>query len=84
MMGNIQSLDIQVPHEIVITQQRGDAAAILRSISKWLERAGPLNGKNSKNVVARDERGRRLKGFSGGPGRPLGSRNKLSEDFLRD
>jgi hypothetical protein len=42
MMGNIQSLDIQVPHEIVITQQRGDAAAILRSISKWLERAGPL------------------------------------------
>jgi hypothetical protein len=55
-----------------------------RSISKWLERAGPLNGKNSKNVVARDERGRWLKGFSGGPGRPLGSRNKLSEDFLRD
>jgi hypothetical protein len=55
-----------------------------RSISKWLERAGPLKGKNSKNVVARDERGRWLKGFSGGPGRPLGSRNKLSEDFLRD
>jgi hypothetical protein len=42
------------------------------------------NGKNSKNVVARDERGRWLKGFSGGPGRPLGSRNKLSEDFLGD
>jgi hypothetical protein len=38
------------------------------------------NGKNSKNVVARDEHGRWLKGFSGGPGRPLGSRNKLSED----
>ena len=42
------------------------------------------NGKNSKSVVARDEHGRWLKGFSGGPGRPLGSRNKLSEDFLGD
>jgi hypothetical protein len=43
-----------------------------------------INGKNSKNVVARDESGRWLKGYSGGPGRPLGSRNKLSEDFLCD
>ena len=42
------------------------------------------NGKNSKSVVARDEHGRWLKGFSGGPGRPLGSRNKLNEDFLCD
>ena len=42
------------------------------------------NGKNGKSVVARDERGRWLKGFSGGPGRPLGSRNKLSEHFLCD
>ena len=39
---------------------------------------------NNGNVVARDERGHWLKGFSGGPGRPVGSRNKLSEDFLRD
>ena len=43
-----------------------------------------INGKNSKNLVARDEHGRWLKGYSGGPGRPLGSRNKLSEDFLCD
>jgi hypothetical protein len=42
------------------------------------------NGKNSKSVVARDERGRWLKGYYGAPGRPLGSRNKLSEDFLCD
>jgi hypothetical protein len=42
------------------------------------------NGKTSKNVVARDEHGRWLKGFSGGPGRPPGSRNKLNEDFLHD
>lgn len=42
------------------------------------------NGANNKNVAVRDERGRWLKGFSGGPGRPLGSRNKLSEDFLGD
>jgi hypothetical protein len=42
------------------------------------------NGKNGKSVVTRDEHGRWLKGFSGGPGRPLGSRNKLNEDFLCD
>ena len=37
------------------------------------------------NVVAiRDERGRYLKGMRGGPGRPLGSRNKLREDFFAD
>ena len=37
------------------------------------------------NVVAlRDERGRYLKGMPGGPGRPLGSHNKLRDDFLAD
>ena len=37
------------------------------------------------NVVAlRDERGRCLKGMPGGPGRPLGSHNKLRDDFLAD
>jgi hypothetical protein len=37
------------------------------------------------NVVAiRDERGRYLKGMPPGPGRPLGSRNKLREDFFAD
>ena len=37
------------------------------------------------NVVAiRDERGRYLKGMPGGTGRPLGSRNKLREDFFAD
>ncbi len=40
--------------------------------------------RNNNNVVARDQRGRWLKGFSGGPGRPLGSRNKLTEEFLAD
>jgi hypothetical protein len=37
------------------------------------------------NVVAiRDERGRYLKGMPPGPGRPLGSRNKLRDDFFAD
>ncbi len=37
------------------------------------------------NVVAiRDKRGRYLKGMPGGPGRPLGSRNRMREDFLTD
>ena len=37
------------------------------------------------NVVAiRDERGRYLKGIAGGPGRPLGSRNKMRDDFFAD
>jgi hypothetical protein len=38
----------------------------------------------SNGVAIRGERGRYLKGMPGGPGRPLGSRNKLSEDFLGD
>jgi hypothetical protein len=32
----------------------------------------------------RDERGRYLKGIPGGSGRPLGSHNKITEDFLAD
>ena len=32
----------------------------------------------------RDKRGRFIQGHSGGPGRPLGSRVKLSEAFLED
>ena len=39
---------------------------------------------SANSVAIRDERGHDLKGMPGGPGRPLGSRNKLSEDFLRD
>jgi hypothetical protein len=39
---------------------------------------------NGKSVVARDEQGRWLRGIPGGPGRPVGSRNKLSQDFLGD
>jgi hypothetical protein len=41
------------------------------------------NGSNN-DVVMRDERGRYLKGMPGGPGRPAGSRNKLTEDFFAD
>jgi len=41
------------------------------------------NGGNN-DVTIRDERGRYLKGMPGGPGRPVGSRNKLTEDFLGD
>jgi hypothetical protein len=40
------------------------------------------NGSNE--VTIRDERGRYLKGMPGGPGRPAGSRNKLTEYFLGD
>ena len=39
-------------------------------------------GENS--ITIRDERGRYLKGIAGGPGRPAGSRNRLTEDFLGD
>jgi len=42
------------------------------------------NGSNTQRAIVRDEHGRWVKGFPGGPGRPLGSRNKLSEDFLVD
>ena len=39
---------------------------------------------SANSVTIRNERGHYLKGMPGGPGRPLGSRNKLSEDFLCD
>jgi hypothetical protein len=35
-------------------------------------------------ITIRDERGRYQKGMPGGPGRPVGSRNRLSEHFLAD
>ena len=44
-----------------------------------------MSTKDRGNIVAiRDEHGRYLKGIPGGPGRPVGSRNKLSQDFLGD
>ena len=43
-----------------------------------------INGGATQKAPVRDEHGRWVKGFPGGPGRPLGSRNKLSEDFLVD
>ncbi len=42
-----------------------------------------VNGSNN-SVAVRDERGRYVKGMAGGPARPPGSRNKLTEDFLGD
>jgi hypothetical protein len=42
-----------------------------------------VNGTNN-SISIRDERGRYLKGIAGGPGRPAGSRNRLTEDFLGD
>ena len=39
---------------------------------------------SSNDVAIRDDRGRYLKGMPGGPGRPRGSRNKLTEDFFAD
>ena len=39
---------------------------------------------SGNSVAIRDERGRYLKGIAGGPGRPAGSRNRLTEDFLGD
>jgi hypothetical protein len=38
----------------------------------------------NNSISIRDERGRYLKGIAGGPGRPAGSRNRLTEDFLGD
>lgn len=34
-------------------------------------------------MAERDEHGRFLPGWSGGPGRPAGSRSKLSESYLK-
>ncbi len=53
-------------------------AIIKNGVTRYMS----INGRNS--VAVRDEHGRWLKGFSGGPGRPIGSRNKLTEDFLGD
>jgi hypothetical protein len=39
------------------------------------------NGETSRD---RDELGRFVMGSNGGPGRPPGSRNKLTEDFIQD
>jgi hypothetical protein len=48
-------------------------------------RSLPMASNGSENSVAiRDEHGRYLKGIAGGPGRPAGSRNKLTEEFLGD
>ena len=48
-------------------------------------RSLPMARNGSENSVSiRDERGRYLKGIAGGPGRPAGSRNKLTEEFLGD
>src|SRR5512143_781437 len=45
----------------------------------------PMATDGSGNSVSiRDERGRYLKGIAGEPGRPAGSRNRLTEDFLGD
>src|SRR5262249_6214268 len=47
--------------------------------------SGTMTSTDKGNIVAiRDEHGRYLKGIPGGPGRPVGSRNKLSQDFLGD
>jgi hypothetical protein len=43
-----------------------------------------VTNSGANTVAIRDERGPYHKSMPGGPGRPLGSRNKLSEDFLRD
>ena len=53
-------------------------AIIKNGVTRYMS----INGRNS--VAVRDEHGRWLKGFSGGPGWPIGSRNKLTEDFLGD
>jgi hypothetical protein len=42
-----------------------------------------VNGTNN-SISVRDERGCYLKGIAGGPGRPPGSRNRLTEDFIGD
>jgi hypothetical protein len=39
---------------------------------------------SGNDIVTRDGNGRFLKGMPGGPGRPMGSRNRLSEAFLAD
>ena len=53
-----------------------------RGIIHFKMKSFPDGSKNSVSI--RDERGRYLKGIAGGPGRPPGSRNRLTEDFLGD
>jgi len=40
--------------------------------------------KDEKPPVEKDELGRFAPGNNGGPGRPLGAKNKLTEDFIED
>jgi hypothetical protein len=50
-----------------------------------LVRSLPMAVSGTNNSISiRDERGRYLKGIVGGPGRPPGSRNRLTEDFIGD
>ena len=53
-----------------------------RGIIHFKMKSFPDGSENSVSI--RDERGRYLKGIAGGPGRPPGSRNRLTEDFLGD
>ena len=46
--------------------------------------ATPLATDNETRIPEKDEIGRFVPGNNGGPGRPLGSKNKLTEDFLAD
>jgi hypothetical protein len=52
-------------------------------IKRSRSKADPRNPEQA-DTVSRDSSGRFLTGNYGGPGRPLGSRNRLSENFLTD
>ncbi len=45
------ALDWLTRNEVITREQRGDAGAILRSISKWLERAGPRRPSTVKPFI---------------------------------
>jgi hypothetical protein len=55
----------------------------ISGVESFLPPAKPMA--SGDNIIAiRDERGRYRKDMPGGPGRPVGSRNRLSENFLTD
>jgi hypothetical protein len=53
-----------------------------RSASRAL--AKKAKGHEGSFEIERNEKGHFLPGNNGGPGRPLGMKNKLSEDFIED
>ena len=68
-------------------KQRHQAAAaqLEKTTSSLPDEGASSDGQPTTSMPAvRDARGHYLKGWAGGPGRPKGSRNRLTEAFVDD